>query len=404
MAKIALIHTASDNPSQKSMVWPPLGLCRISSYLKSKGHEVHIIEDALEHEKTYKKLEEIIHFDLFGFSAMTLQYDRAYRFVYQISDFPKHPILVGGGAHFLDTKEEGLFDAIVSGDGEIAIEKILNGERGIVVGKSLKEYQPISFDDIQYSRYGDHLIDGSRAISIITSRGCPFRCNFCASPKMGGVVYYPINKVVQNIVDLSNKYNIKNIRVMDDSFTVESKRVKEFCKIIKPHNMNLACLTHISAVRPEDCKIMKEAGFNFVAIGVESANYEITKLANKGINKDKVLKAVSYLQDAKIEIEALFMIGLPGETKKTAEETLNFAKMLKKEYGVKRTHFQFFTPFPGSKFTEEIRQGKHGFILNNDWNKFDHRRPVFLPNGISHDDLVDIGKKSFQIEQRKTYK
>ena len=403
MSRIALIHTASHNPSKNTMIWPPLGLCRIASYLKDKGHEVYIVEDALDPEKTYKKLEEMIHFDLFGFSAMTLQYPRALEFAYELNNFPKHPLLVGGGAHFLNAKTFNLFDAVVSGDGEEAIEKILNGARGIVIGKPLKEYKPISFDSIQYERYGDHLINGERAISILTSRGCPFKCSFCASPKMGKVVYYPIKEIVKNIVDLSEKYNIKNIRIMDDSFTVDSDRVKEFCQQIKPHKMNLACLTHVNVVRPEDSKIMKDAGFNNVAIGIESINPEILKLINKGINKNKILQAIICLKEANINIEALFMIGLPGETKETAEETIEFAKKLKKEDDVYRTHFQFFTPFPGSKFSEEIEQGKHGFILNNDWRFFNHRRPVFLPNGISFDDLVSVGKKAFQIENRKIY-
>jgi radical SAM superfamily enzyme YgiQ (UPF0313 family) len=378
--RVSLIHPRSSNPSKNTLIWPPLGLCRIASYLEKHGHSVNIIEDAL-YKYELEEIRDMTHdVELVGIGSMTLQSARAH----QIARFLKKKV-IGGGAHFSSIYGyDWVYDAIVMGDGEKPMLEIVeNGiKRPIYWGEPI-EYEPIDFKWIDYEKYGDHLIDGTRAISILTSRGCPFNCKFCGSPGLFGrkVVYYPVDEVIKNVNFLSGKYGIKAIRIMDDSFTVNKAWVKEFCGKIKGYR--LSCLTHVNLVDPETMKIMKEAGFEFVAIGIESADEKILWKCGKNITVDRIKTAVKTIKDAGLKVEALFMMGLPGETKESMWKSAELARELKAD----RTHFQYFTPFPGCEFYTELK--KHGHIIDSNYENYHHKKPTFLPYSISYNDLVE---------------
>ena len=386
MGEVVLIHPQNYNPSKSALIWPPLGLCRIASYLEKRGHEVKIIEDALEKWSMKEIIEEIGDCKFIGIGAMTLQSPRAKAIAESIRYIHPKKIIIGGGAHF--TSYQMPYNAIVVGDGEKSMAEILEKDfkHGVYHGEPVP-YEPIDFKWIDYGKYGDHLIDGTRAISILTSRGCPFDCKFCGSPTMFGrkVKYYPVADVVNNMVELSEKYGIKAFRIMDDSFTVNRRWVWNFCRFIRDYGFRMACLTHANSVDRETLEVMKETGFEFIAIGVESGSDEILKLCNKNITIDGVKRAVEIIKSVGLKVEALFMLGLPGETSGTLLQSYVIAQELKAD----RTHFQYFTPFPGCEFYDEIRQGKHGHIIDHDFNNYHHRKPTFLPHTISYDDLVE---------------
>lgn len=399
--KISLIHPHSSNPAKNNAIWPPLGLCRIATFLEQKGHEVNIIEDALQILSIDSILEQVEQSEIIGIGAMTIQSNRSLEIIKNIR-LNQKSIIIAGGPHFASTAKKSLdlFDAVVIGDGEQGILDIINGNKGIINSSSLNNYIPISFKCINYLKYGDHLIDGTRAISILTSRGCPFDCKFCASPSLFGrsVTNYPLEEVVKNMIDLSNQYNIKAFRIMDDNFALNSKRVIEFCKLVKPYNFIMSCLTNAKTVRKDVLDIMYDAGFRFMALGVESGNQNILNIANKGVKKEQILKASKIINDSGVKLESLFMIGLPGETKETIKESIDFAKSLNSY----RVHVQFFTPLIGSEFYNDILiNGKYGKIIDHDINHYNHRIPVFIPDTITYDDFIEVSHEFFDFVKRK---
>ncbi len=395
--KIGLIHPQTSNPAKANLIWPPLGLCRIAKFLTNHGHEVQIIEDALNKYDMGHIVAATSGLDFVGIGAMTLQVPRVEELLSHIKENSK-AVTVCGGPHYSAVRElpPGC-DTLVVGDGEQAFLEIINGKRGVIFGRQLKDYIDVDFSFIDYTKYGDHLIDGTRAISLLTSRGCPFDCRFCGSPMMFGrtVTNYPLDVVVSNMSRLSDQYNIKAFRIMDDTFTVDNKRVDQFCDLVEPFGWRMSCLTNIRTIDDNVLKNMKRAGFEFVAIGAESADPTVLRLANKRQNKNDIRNAVSKINSAGLKAELLFMIGLPGETVKSLSDTIRFAG----ELDAYRTHAQFFTPFPGCEFRNNI--DKYGTIIEHDYKKWTHRTPVFVPHTISYDDLISLAEQFFATIGRR---
>lgn len=400
--KIALVHPASPNPAKSALIWPPLGLCRIAGYLEDDGHEVMIVEDALDHLSLDDIIEAVAHCDMVGVGAMTLQAQRATEIARAVREVARESLLVAGGPHFSALAEpRDPFDVVVVGDGEIVMSFLARGGQPAPVmrGGPLGHYQPISFRWIDYACYGDHLIDRRRAISILTSRGCPHECKFCGSPRLFGrrVVHYPVDAVAENMRELTKEHGIRCFRVMDDTFTASPRRVSEFCRAVAGEGYAMSCLTHIRNVPRVDWSEVRQAGFEFVALGIESADDGILAMANKHQTRAEMRAAVALLHDANIKVEALFMIGLPGETKETLRATIDFAS----ELACHRTHAQFFTPFPGCAFRDEILAGRHGKMLTDDFARMNHREPMFLPEGIHLSDLMSGAKEFFTYCHRE---
>jgi len=395
--KIGLIHPSTENPAKADLIWPPLGLCRIAKFLTERGHQVRIIEDALNKYGADSIINAVSGLDFIGIGAMTLQVPRVN---YLLSRIRKNSraVIVCGGPHYSAVRTLAPeCDALVVGDGEKAFLQVMNGSRGIVFGQPSKEYIETDFSLIDYLKYGDHLIDGTRAISLLTSRGCPFNCKFCGSPMMFGrsVTDYPLKAVTANMTALSSKYGIKAFRIMDDTFTLNNKRVAEFCVLVAPFGWRMSCLTNVRTIKSATLRQMKQAGFEFVAIGAESANATVLSLANKKQNKDDIRNAVSKINAAGLKAEVLFIIGLPGETCESLSETIQFAEKL----GAYRIHAQFFAPFPGCEFDDKIEN--YGTIIEPDYRKWTHRVPVFVPYTISYNELMFLADKFFSEIGRK---
>lgn len=398
--KIALIHPSTENQAKTESIWPPLGLCRIAKFLANHGHEVHIIEDALNKYGISHIVDETAGSDFVGIGAMTLQVPRVDELVSHIRKNSDAAIVCGGPHYSALRSLPANCDALVIGDGERAFLEIINGSRGIVHGQTSRSYLEIDFSFIDYLKYGDHLIDGTRAISLLTSRGCPFDCKFCGSPLMFGrsVINYPLDAVVANMVSLSSRYSIKAFRIMDDTFTLSNKRVVEFCRLVTPFGWRMSCLTNVRTINSDTLHHMKQAVFEFVAIGAESANATVLALANKKQSKDDIISAVSKINAAGLKAEVLFMIGLPGETGESLSETIQLAGELN-ALGAYRIHAQFFTPFPGCEFDRKIED--YGTIIEPDFRKWTHRVPVFVPFTIQYDELLSLANDFFSMIGRK---
>jgi radical SAM superfamily enzyme YgiQ (UPF0313 family) len=400
--KIALIHPASPNPAKNSLIWPPIGLCKLASFLKSRGHDAWIVQDALyrySHEEVLRRVEGA---DLIGIGSLTVQAARAEELVLLLRKAKPGVEIVLGGPHFtaIPFISEGV--SVVRGYGEGGLLRILAGESGIIESKEPPEFEPLSYDHIEYEKYGDHLIDGSRAISLMTSVGCPFDCRFCGSPGLFGrrVTSYPVDAVAKNMVELSKKHGINNIRIMDDTFTFSAVRISQFKKALSGSGLSFSCLTHVECLSELTLSLLKDMGMKYIAVGVESASDVVLTLANKKVDFNKMEKMIEFGVGLGLKFECLFMLGLPGDTVESMKKSIEYAQRLL-NMGVFRTHFQYFTPFPGTRFCDEVKKGLHGRLLTEDWTKYNHRMPVFIPTGVSMDELCEMGQASFALDGRK---
>ena len=405
--------------------WVPLGIAYIASYLRKHNFNVKIFDNNLQGKNDLTLLINQFNPRIVGISAMTLQSNDAIKTGIGVKKINADLRLVYGGVHFTFVPEDGLTnggDLVVLGEGEETFLKVCEshelGEiKGIVFRKNgetirterneftknLDDLPLPAYDLLEMARYNDRFITGEKAVSIMTGRGCPYNCEFCASPQLWRqrVRYHSLEYVQTHIDFLEKNYGFKNFRIMDDTFSCNEKRVFDFCDMIlnRKKKLNLSCLTNVKNANYEMFKRMKEAGFSIVAFGVESGNEGILKLINKNVTLAEVRKAVSSAKKAGLNTELLFMIGNIGETKETIIDTIKLAKEINppNSNAPKNAcwnYFQFATPNPGSVFFDIAKQ--YGTVVTNDWNKYTHQEPMFIPNGLDRETLIELKNYAFK--------
>lgn len=426
---------------KEALPWVPIGKGYLASVLRGNGFEVKIIDNALKKHTDEELVSAIKGFspDIVGTGGMTLQFSDTKRIAQLVKQLYKtNVLLIGGGVHLTLMPEDGLnlFDFIVIGEAEYIFldlcerykeigwhenKKLFSDIPGLYfksdTGETIRtEHRNLicdldklplpAYDLLEVEKYNDFLITGEKAISIMTGRGCPFDCEFCASPALTRrkVRYFSLDYTFHLIEYLMEKYGFKNFRIMDDTFTLSKKRVRDFCGQIHKRglNLNMTCLTHVKTGNLEMFKKMKEAGFSIVALGIESGNDRILKLINKGIKREDAIKTINYVKQAGLEVEGLFMIGNIGETKETIEDSIAFAKEFNSPYNGRRrvgyNYFQFATPFPGSRFFVEAKD--YGEIVSLNYDDYSHQIPVFIPEGLNAETMMELREKALYETNR----
>ena len=202
-------------------------------------------------------------------------------------------------------------------------------------------------------------------VQIFTGRGCPNRCTFCSWPKTLMGRKYRVRSV-QNVADefefVANELpEVKEIFIEDDTFTINKKRVKQFCEEIKRRRIDISwgCQSRAD-LNYERMKAMKEAGCRLLDVGYESGSDEILKNIKKGITVNQLREFTKNAKKAGLKILADFVIGFPGETKETAEQTIRFIKEIKPDL----LQVAVATPIPGTEFYDYVKE--NGFLLVED--------------------------------------
>jgi len=390
----------------------PLGLAYVAALLEKEGIEVQI-QDFLVSKYSKEKLErKMADFapEIVGITSVTMNYPIASQILKDCKEIDSNIITVIGGPHVSFWAEEALreapwIDMVVRGEGEYTMLEVAQG-------KSLREIDGIAFrengeivltkprqwienlDELPFP--ARHLFPLSRyralfsECGLFTSRGCPFSCIFCLGPKMVGKKgrFRNIKLVVDEIEEILS-YGFKGINVADDLFTFNHKHAYAFCDEIMNRKLKFrwSANARIDTVNPELLSRMKEAGCFFICYGVESGNQRILDIARKKITPEKIRKAIRISKEAGVENLASFIIGLPGETKETLQETVNFARELDTYYG-----FHLLAPFPGTEVRERAKE--YGLrILTDDWLRYNANEPVTETEGVSAADLNEIDRK-----------
>lgn len=407
--RVLLVYSRISGPD--AMPWIPIGLLHIAAVLEQQDIEVMIYDRNKKNESSLFDLIKSYHPDMIGIGAMTVQAEDALLLSAEIKDNYPDVIVCLGGVHFTFKPEEGLIkgnaDIVVVGEGEYAMRDIclgipLDSIPGLVfkdlTGKIIrspdrqfiKELDDLplpAYHLVDVMSYDDHLITGEKAISLLTGRGCPMACTFCASPDLWQrrIRLNSISYTIKHIQFLVARYGVTNIRIMDDTFTVSRRRVLEFCELVKPMGLNMTCLTNVRNSDYEMLKIMKDSGFSIVAYGVECANQRVLDTVSKGITLVRAIDAIINAQKAGLLVELLFMIGNVTETEETIIDSIEFARKYNPDG---KNWFQFSTPFPGSSFS--INAEEYGKIISWNLNDWDHQRPVFIPHGLTEDVMIGL--------------
>ena len=206
-------------------------------------------------------------------------------------------------------------------------------------------------------------------IQILSSRGCPNLCTFCDWPQTFMGRFYR-TRSPENFVDelefIANEMpEIKEIFIEDDTFTILKDRVVKICDLIKERKLDITWSANVRADIPFSVlKKMKDAGCRILIVGYESGNQQILNNIKKGITLEQAEKFTEAAKNAGLKIFGCFMIGLPGETKETIEQTFQFAKKLNPDMAF----FQQAVPFPGTEFYNWCKQ--NGYLITEDFDKW----------------------------------
>lgn len=337
-------------------VFPPLGLLAVATGLKVRGHDVTIHDEPIA--------EIPMDFPYYGFGPTSPEYPNAVEAKMLIKKYnPKAKLVIGGPYATLnpnDCVNDG-WDCTVHGDGEIVGESAFKDNHRVIFAKSLQlDKYPIADRSLINIKKYKYTMDGLHATSLVTSRGCPYHCAFC-SKNYGKIRLLSAERTIEEIKILHFDFGFKALLFPEDIFIIDRSRVEKVNKYLKELGIIWRCLVRgdiIVKYGQSFVKDMRDSGCVEVGMGIESGSPKILKMINKGENIDSIKKAIWMLKKEGIRVKGFFIVGLPGESYETLNETRQFLD----EMNLDDIDVKIFQPYPGSPIWE------HKEIYDIDWD------------------------------------
>ncbi len=440
--------------SQARRVQPPLGIACLAGVLEEYNfkdiqvidssaegyHKIRklndgFIEFGLEDEKVLEKISKFKP-HIVGVSALfSSQFGCAERIGKKIKQKFPNTILVYGGIHASKQYKEVLtnnkfIDYIICGEADYTFtifcdrfEKnsdLNNCPAVAFYDEKLKEvkknYEPPGLDMNELPLPAWHLMDmemywkigmphnpfmkSKKFLTIMTERGCPEKCYFCSSANFFGNSgrFRPLNpeKAYTMVKYAVEKYGVKEIQIEDDTFTLNSKRVVEFCKKIKKFKLRITLPNSIRADAPKNLerrfemfKHMAEAGFEKLGISAEHGDQDfLDKTIGKRLDLQEIVNSIDICHKAGIMVHTNFMMGFPFETKANRDKTINFAKSLKSD----SFSVSLVAPLPGTKLFDIVKKNNL-FMPNFNVSRIVYDVVSIIPHDITPENLLKLVKK-----------
>ncbi len=403
----------------------PLGVYYLASAVRAAGHTVAVI-DAEANRMTVPVVGSAASDfcpDIIGISTTTAVFGRALETAREVKRrFPEVPV-VFGGPHVTFSVETVVcqpeVDFAVVGEGEMTLLDLVNAldqekstaaipglafvKNGSIVRNSPRTFIP-DLDRVQFPAY-DLVRDFSvynppptnyrqlPVANIITSRGCPNQCTFCGHSAFGRILRQrsPEN-IAAEIELLYKRYHIREIAFVDDTFTINPDRIVALFRILEKKDIRFpwTCMSRINTVDIDILKFMRAHGCWHISFGIESGNPDILRLIRKNISLGEAAQVIGTCSRLGIRTKGFFIVGHPGETLDTINQTIQLAVDLPLDDVVVTLN----TPLPG---TEQYRTADdYGSLDRRDWAEFNMWNPVFVPNGLSMHILVAKHKEFYR--------
>lgn len=416
--------------------FPPLGLCYLVAVLRERGVYAEIIDSDME-GYTYADIENRIkkeNPDIVGVSFTTQTRFPGFNVINRVKKSLPHCLVIAGGPHVTNAYQDTLMnldelDIIVRGEAEHTILDIVSYTNGDI---QLEEIQGISYkrdgkvinnpnrphiedldelpfparDTLNMKNYMKPIyipgLGKKRATSIITSRGCPFKCSFCSVTRSWGYKWRrrTAENIIEEIKHLVAYYGAEVFYFWDDTFTIDKERIKRICEFLITQGINIKwqCDIRVDTVDRELLSLMKEAGCFSVVYGAESGSQKIlNNVINKKITVEQILSVDSWCKELGLRGQALFITSFPGESFEDALETIQLVKKLKCE-----SSMSLLSIYPGTEI-ESIAREKGILPEDFSWSNseitmFTHRLPGVIDNIPIYKELMsweEIGRILF---------
>ncbi|MFA4876123.1 MAG: radical SAM protein [Methanoregula sp.] len=383
----------------------------LSGYLKRCGHDV-ILFDFTWTKNINNCIDTIRKFqpDIIGFTSTTLDFPFCLKILESIKKAGLMMPIIFGGVHPTVAPDETLsnqnIDMICVGEGELAMAELLGKMQN---GESIDNIQNIwikkdygiiknpvrnlieNLDELYFDReifdFERYFKSRGNIVDIFAGRGCPYKCTYCINHvqqkiyqgKGQYVRLRTVDNILEEIISLQKKYDIKGIVFPDDTFTFNKKWVELFCEeYSKKVRIPFSCNGRIENINTELCKSLKNAGCNSIMFGVECGSEKLRKeLLRRNLSDEQIISAFKQVKEENILTFSYNMVGFPYETIEDIKQTVELNKKIQPD----EIQCTIFFPFPGTELHEICR--KNGWITDKkiiDYNsksilQYDHISP-----------------------------
>jgi anaerobic magnesium-protoporphyrin IX monomethyl ester cyclase len=413
MSRVALVFPYFRTRAATEMLFPPLGIATLAAHLRRAGVETRVFDCTFSSFAQLESALSAFRPDIVGISSIVSLTHNSRRVSEMVrARFPGCLIVAGGPLPTVfPGRYSGHVDAVFRGEADLSFPRfvldyfdrtkspadlgalplasydgLFVGDHGLSVDNAtvhhpesmLATFPPPDRGDFDHAAYqGVWLAQtGSRVTSIITSLGCPYNCDFCSRPVFGAAVRRRSLDAVFTEVDQIQALGYDGLWIADDLFTLDPEYLRGFCDRIRGRQIVWSCLSRANGIDAQTACLMKESGCRRVYLGLESGSQTTLDLMNKQLTVEQGVDTVELYRTAGIEVAAFFIVGYPGETPASIEETFAFALKLPLD----EISFNVPLPLPGSRLFERVGWPD----ADKDWTHENEVRFVY-PAGIDED-------------------
>ncbi|MGD6810175.1 MAG: B12-binding domain-containing radical SAM protein [Candidatus Bathyarchaeia archaeon] len=401
-ARVALVNPPALQGVFHHHPYLPMGLAYLAAVLEEKGNQVTVLDciaEGIDQNQLKQKLSAF-NPDVVGVSSMTPMALSTMMAAKGAKEACPNATVVLGGPHatFMDKEilsTESAVDVIVRGEGEVTLaeltQRIVNGvglnsadgityrHQGQIVQNPDRPFIQ-NLDELPFPAYKHFPLEkyrlfGKLFFPVITSRGCPFQCNFCTTSRILGKQYRvrsPQN-IGHELELLKREYSADSFTFYDDTLTLDKKRLYDICDEIKSRKLNIPwdCQTRVDQISEEMFAKMKATNCQQVFFGAESGCQSVLKAVNKRTTVEQNEAAIKMAKKAGLFVAISIILGYPGETAEMRKETFDFLRRAEPD----DVYLCIATPYPGTELRREVE--RLGYKMSSDWSRYDTTTPVF---------------------------
>jgi anaerobic magnesium-protoporphyrin IX monomethyl ester cyclase len=419
-ADVVLIYPQRAPAKGRHWIMPSLGLMYLAAVLRRAGYRVrHIDHTFLERREVLAEVERLQPAVVGVYCMITMQ-DEVFSLA---ADLRGKALTIVGGPYPSGEQDPFLecFDLVAVGEGEETILEVMahlddrrfEEVKGLVFkrdGEVVRteprartkdmSWLPLPYrGDLPNQQYIDywrkHWQDATTP--LMSTRGCPFRCEFCHKPVFGDLFRArPAESVIEEMREIA-ALGYDHVWMSDDLFTLNYHRTHELCQAIESADIPLTweCLSRVTHVDYELFAQMKRAGCKRVFFGIESGDEGVLKQMSKGITPEQSRAAVEACVKAGIKAAGFFMVGYLGETEESLLKTISFSSSLPLDY----VSYTIAYPLPGTKFYAKVKERR----ADGEWHYIRHNRLLFNSDFSERKLRLAILKGAIQHKLRKLH-
>ncbi len=384
---------------------PPLALIHLAAPLVAAGHEVRIVDSAVEDNPERAVLEALDGACALGISMVTgpmitqgVSVAAAVR-----AERPEMPIVAGGWHPSIlpeQTLRSPLFDAVVKGQGEVTLSEIVErwnaGERDLqgvagsffkrgseIVANEPRGYTDINalprrpFEIVDFERYAKKC-HGFRWLLYCSSHGCPWDCSYCSNASVYGRNWKPLHaeRTVDEMSELGARYSLDVIDIIDDNYLVRRDRAIDIAERLLARETKFSYFIQtrtdqVDRVSDDELRLLRRSGLTRIFFGIESGSKKVLKTVNKRLDLETAYRTAARCHAAGIEASFNLIFGLPGEDAEDLKDTIAMVDNIGKRNPDAAFFTNIFSPYPGSPiFPQAVRLGVAEPKTLEDWAVF----------------------------------